>query len=69
MIVSYKTIRVIERRFDLNRDNVKLLQRIVDARQVNFKSRESMISGIKQEESRLRSSRDSSQRADMRKLS
>ena len=46
-----------------------MLQRIVDARQVDFKSRDSLLSGIKSSESRVRSTREANQRADTRRMS
>ena len=41
----------------MNYQNVRLQQRIVDARQVNYKSRENLISGIKEGEDRVRLNR------------
>ena len=44
-----------DKKFELNKQNVQILQRIVDARQVNQRSRERILSGIRRDESRSRS--------------
>jgi ribonuclease HII len=54
---------------EISYQNVKLLQRIVDARQVNFKSRDQLINGIKEGELRVQKSRVASIRIENRKLS
>jgi len=48
---------------------VKILQRIVDARQVNLNSRDKLINGIRREEKSARGTRDALMRADLRKMS
>lgn len=62
MLEKYKSLqpkpsqyRKDYKKFELNKQNVKILQRIVDARQVNQKSRERILSGIRRDESRSRS--------------
>ena len=59
----------VDEKFELNKQNVRILQRIVDARQVNVKNRVSLISSIQAEERRASSQRGAMLRADARKLS
>lgn len=58
-----------DEKFELNKQNVRILQRIVDARQVNVRNRMSLISSIQAEEKRANSQRGAMLRADARKMS
>ena len=53
----------------LTRENAKILQKIVEARQINVKARNQLVSSIKKDEDRSRSVRDSMARKNVRKQS
>lgn len=52
---------------NLTKQNAKILQKIVEARQINVKARGQFVASIKQEEIRSRSVRDALQRANARR--
>lgn len=52
---------------ELTRENAKILQKIVEARQINFKARNQLVSTIKKDEDRSRSVRDALARASVRR--
>ena len=52
---------------ELTRENAKILQKIVEARQINVKARHSLVNNIKKDEDRSRSVRDALQRASVRR--
>lgn len=54
---------------ELTRANAKILQKIVEARQINVKARNSLVGSIKKDEDRSRSVRDAMARANVRKQS
>ena len=54
---------------ELTRENAKILQKIVEARQINVKARNQLVSSIKKDEDRSRSVRDAMARANVRKQS
>ncbi len=60
---------VTDKKIEINRQNIKLLQRIVDARQVNLKSRSELMSSIAKEDQRASSQRNANLRKDSRKQS
>lgn len=51
----------------LTKENAKILQKIVEARQINVKARGEFVASIKKEENRSRSVRDALHRASLRK--
>lgn len=53
----------------LTRENAKILQKIVEARQINMKSRAGVVNSIKKGEDRSRSVRDAMLRAGLRRQS
>ena len=53
----------------MTRANAKILQKIVEARQINVKARNSLVGSIKKDEDRSRSVRDAMARANVRKQS
>jgi len=59
----------LDQKYEINQQNVKILGRIIDARQINVKSRERLVSGIRNEESRAINSRNATLRADLKKQS
>ena len=59
----------LDQKFEINQQNVKILKKIIDARQINVKSRERLVSGIRNEENRASSSRNATLRADLKKQS
>jgi hypothetical protein len=59
----------LDQKFEINQQNVKILRKIIDARQINVKSRVRLVSGIRNEESRANSSRNATLRADLKKQS
>jgi len=54
---------------ELTRENAKILQKIVEARQINVKARNQLVGSIKKDEDRSRSVRDAMARANVRKQS
>lgn len=54
---------------ELTRENAKILQKIVEARQINFKARHQLVGTIKKDEDRSRSVRDALARASVRRQS
>lgn len=53
----------------LTKENAKILQKIVEARQINMKVRANVVNGIKKGEDRSRSVRDAMMRAGLRRQS
>ena len=53
----------------MTRENAKILQKIVEARQINVKARNQLVTSIKKDEDRSRSVRDAMARANVRKQS
>ena len=54
---------------ELTKENAKILQKIVEARQINVKARHQLVSTIKKDEDRSRSVRDALARANVRRQS
>jgi len=54
---------------ELTRENAKILQKIVEARQINVKARNQLVNSIKKDEDRSRSVRDAMARANVRRQS
>ena len=54
---------------ELTRENAKILQKIVEARQINVKARHQLVNTIKKDEDRSRSVRDALARANVRRQS
>ena len=54
---------------DLTRENAKILQKIVEARQINVKVKSQNLDSIRKEEQRARSTRDANMRAGLRRQS
>ena len=54
---------------ELTRENAKILQKIVEARQINVKARNQLVTSIKKDEDRSRSVRDAMARANVRRQS
>ena len=54
---------------ELTKENAKILQKIVEARQINVKARHKLVSTIKKDEDRSRSVRDALARASVRRQS
>ena len=54
---------------NLTRENAKILQKIVEARQINVKARHQLVTTIKKDEDRSRSVRDALARANVRRQS
>ena len=52
---------------ELTRENAKILQKIVEARQINVKARHSVVSSIRKDEDRSRSVREALHRESLRK--
>ena len=52
---------------DLTRENAKILQKIVEARQINVKIKTCNLNDIRKEEQRARSTRDANARAGLRR--
>jgi hypothetical protein len=53
----------------LTRENAKILQKIVEARQINVKVKTCNLNDIRKEENRARSTRDANVRAGLRRQS
>lgn len=51
----------------LTKENAKILQKIVEARQINVKARSQFVASIKKDETRSRSVRDALARANTRR--
>lgn len=60
---------VLGKNEELTRENAKILQKIVEARQINVKARHQLVNSIKKDEDRSRSVRDSMARKNVRKQS
>lgn len=54
---------------ELTKENAKILQKIVEARQINVKARHKLVNTIKRDEDRSRSVRDALARASVRRQS
>ena len=54
---------------ELTKENAKILQKIVEARQINVKARHQLVNTIKKDEDRSRSVRDALARANVRRQS
>ena len=54
---------------ELTKENAKILQKIVEARQINVKARHKLVNTIKKDEDRSRSVRDALARASVRRQS
>lgn len=54
---------------ELTKENAKILQKIVEARQINVKARNQLVGNIKKDEDRSRSVRDAMARANVRRQS
>lgn len=52
---------------ELTKENAKILQKIVEARQINVKARNQLVGNIKKDEDRSRSVRDAMARANVRR--
>ena len=53
----------------MTRENAKILQKIVEARQINVKARHQLVNTIRKDEDRTRSVRDALARKTVRKQS
>ena len=67
--MSFDACLTIGKMEELTRENAKILQKIVEARQINVKARNQLVNSIKKDEDRSRSVRDAMARANVRRQS
>ena len=67
--LTWKIFVCAEKLENLTRENAKILQKIVEARQINVKARHQLVTTIKKDEDRSRSVRDALARANVRRQS